>query len=68
MDTTVGKRSKVVVMQLMKSTGNTHVYHEEGHDRHKQVFPTVYLQKQNFYPASDSPPDKITVTVEWETA
>lgn len=24
---------KTVTMQLMKSTGITHVYHEEGHER-----------------------------------
>jgi hypothetical protein len=55
--------TKTTTLQLMKSTGNTHVYHEEGHERHKQVFPTIYVQKQVL---SDPPPDKVTVTIEWE--
>jgi hypothetical protein len=59
------QRTKTVTMQLMKSTGNTHVYHEEGHERAKQVFPTVYIQKHVFGPNGAQAPDKIRVTVEF---
>jgi hypothetical protein len=64
METAANSKTKSTVLKLMKSTGNTHVYHEEGHERHKQVFPTIYVQKHNFdpnYPA----PDTIRVTMEW---
>jgi hypothetical protein len=60
------ERSKTVVMQIMKSTGNTHVYTEEGHERHKQVFPTVYVQKHNFGSNGAEPPMTIEVTMKWE--
>jgi hypothetical protein len=59
-------KSKTTTMRLMKSTGNTYVYHEEGHDKIRQVFPTVYLQKHNFGASNSTPPDTIRVTVEWE--
>lgn len=56
---------KTAVLKLMKSTGNTHVYQEEGHERHKQVFPTIYVQRHNFGPSGSPPPDTIEVTMAW---
>jgi hypothetical protein len=55
-------REKTVTLQLMKETGNTYVYREEGHERHKQTFPIIYAQKHNFV---GSPPVKIEVTMKW---
>lgn len=56
---------KTVTLQLMKSTGNTHVYHEEGHERSQQAFPTIYVQKHVFGANGATPPDKIEVTINW---
>lgn len=58
--------TKTTTLRLLKSTGNTHVYQEETRERHKQIFPTIYVQKQNFMPAYDSPPETIQVTLSWE--
>lgn len=66
MDTVTNKMTRTTTLQLMKSTGNTHVYHEEGHERHRQVFPTIYVQKSVF--GLGSPPDKIEVTMNWEAS
>jgi hypothetical protein len=65
METATQQHSKTRTLKLMKSTGNTHVYQEEGNDRGKQVFPTVYLQKHNFMPSSAPPPDTIELTLTW---
>lgn len=67
MDSVTTKRTKTTTLQLMKSTGNTHVYHEEGHDRNRQVFPTIYVQKQIFDSNGVAPPDKVEVTISWES-
>jgi hypothetical protein len=62
-NTNTGKVKRTATLQLMKSTSGTYVYHEEGHEKSKHVFPTIYVQKHNFV---GTPPDKITVTMEWE--
>jgi len=63
--TAVAKQTKTTRLRLLKSTGNTHVYQEEGHERHKQVFPTIYVQKHNFGAFDATPPDTIEVTMTW---
>ena len=49
-------------LKLVKSTAGTHVYGEEGNDRHAMIFPALYLPKALF-PNGPTPTVEVTVKV-----